>query len=237
MVALYADFTGGIDIAIGAGLMMGVRVTENFNSPYFAKSIMDYWRRWHITMGAWFRDYLYIPLGGSRVISKSRLVFNLFIVWCLTGLWHGANWTFIMWGIMYFAFIAFEKVTGLDKFFAKNRLTAIPGHIYTLFFVMMGWVLFRSESVTEAMQYFTHLFTGWGNTETFTEAGFYWRENAIFFIAAAVFSTPIAKWFSTKAEIFKPLQVLYPIGILCLFIITISFVVKGSYNPFIYFNF
>ena len=159
---IYYDFSGYSDMAIGLGRMFGFKFLENFDYPYISRSITEFWRRWHISLGTWFRDYLYFPLGGSRVKSKRRLVFNLFVVWLLTGIWHGANWTFILWGLMYFVLIALEKLTGLDKILTKNRVLSALGHCYTLFFVMMGWALFRAPSVSEASQYITHLFMGGG---------------------------------------------------------------------------
>jgi len=190
-------------------------------------------------LGTWFRDYLYIPLGGSRVSSKRRLVFNLFIVWLCTGFWHGANWTFILWGLMYFVFITLEKLTGWDRLVSKNRIISILSRCYTLFLVMIGWVLFRAESVLDALQYIGRLFySNDGSALIASNVEVFWlRENAVFFIAAAIFSTPIAKWVYSKAEQSKPLQVAYTALMLLIFIITISYTVKSSYNPFIYFNF
>ena len=232
---IYYDFSGYSDMAIGLGKMFGFHFLENFDYPYISRSITEFWRRWHISLGTWFRDYLYFPLGGSRVKTKSRLLFNLFIVWLLTGIWHGANWTFILWGFMYFVFITVEKLTGLDKFFLKNRLTSMLGHVYTLFFVMMGWVLFRAESLSEAARYIGDLLGG--GSGDIAVAGFWLRENIVFFIAAAVFSAPIAKWTSDKLEGRKFWQIAYPVVMLTVFFFTLTFVVKNAYNPFIYFNF
>jgi len=233
---IYFDFSGYSDMAIGLSKMFGFNILENFNYPYISRSITEFWRRWHISLGTWFRDYLYIPLGGSRVKSKWRLVFNLFIVWLLTGLWHGANWTFILWGLMYFLFIALEKLTGLDKFFINNKVTSVLGFSYTILLVMIGWVLFRAESVSAAVEYITYLFgRGYGNDVS--TAGFWLRENVVFYITAAIFSTPIAKWASNKATHSRTMQVAYTALMVVLFFITISYVVMGSYSPFIYFNF
>ncbi|MCL2079051.1 MAG: MBOAT family protein [Oscillospiraceae bacterium] len=242
---IYYDFSGYSDMAIGLGRMFGFHFLPNFNYPYISRSITEFWRRWHISLGAWFRDYLYFPLGGSRVKSKRRLILNLFVVWLLTGIWHGANWTFILWGLMYFAIICAEKLTGIDKLVLKSKLASAFGHIYTLFFVMMGWVLFRSESIFDAAYYIRDMFaigTAAGGSPANISAGgsaawFWLRENIYFFIAAAVFSTPIAKRAGALAEKYKPLRVIYPVMMLVLFLITISYVVKDTYNPFIYFNF
>ena len=138
---IYFDFSGYSDMAIGLGRMFGFRIRENFNYPYISRSVSEFWRRWHISLGSWFRDYLYIPLGGSRVKSRGRLIFNLFVVWFSTGLWHGANWTFIAWGLMYFVLLCVEKLTGFEKCSVPLWLA----WIYTMLFVVLGWVLFRAE--------------------------------------------------------------------------------------------
>ena len=146
-IQIYFDFSGYSDMAIGLGKMFGFHFHENFNLPYMAGSITDFWRRWHISLGSWFRDYVYFPLGGSRVKSKARHIFNIFAVWLLTGIWHGANWTFIIWGLFYFVLLVTEKKLGLDK------RKVWWGHIYTLFFIIIGWVLFRSDTINHAINY------------------------------------------------------------------------------------
>jgi alginate O-acetyltransferase complex protein AlgI len=147
---IFFDFSGYSDMAIGLGKMFGFRFLENFNFPYISRSISDFWRRWHISLSTWFRDYVYFPLGGSRVSSKWRLVLNLFVVWALTGLWHGADWTFVFWGLFFFALIAFEKVTGFDKWVER---VPVFGNIYMIVFVLIGWVLFRAEGSRHAIDY------------------------------------------------------------------------------------
>ena len=149
MMQLYFDFSGYSDMAIGIGEFFGITLPENFEYPYLACSVGEYWRRWHISLGSWFRDYLYIPLGGSRVKSRGRLIFNLFVVWFSTGLWHGANWTFIAWGLMYFVLLCVEKLTGFEKCSVPLWLA----WIYTMLFVVLGWVLFRAENLTGAVKY------------------------------------------------------------------------------------
>lgn len=155
---IYYDFSGYSDMAIGLGKMFGFHFLENFDYPYVSKSISEFWRRWHISLGSWFRDYVYFPLGGSRVKSKTRLVFNLFVVWFLTGIWHGANWTFIVWGLMYFILIALEKLTRFEK------KLGVLGHVYSMFFVVIGWVIFRAENIGQAVQYIATMldFSGGG---------------------------------------------------------------------------
>ena len=157
---IFFDFSGYSDMAIGLGKMFGFHFLENFNYPYISLSVAEFWRRWHISLGSWFRDYVYIPLGGNRV-SKSRNIFNLFVVWGLTGVWHGANWTFIVWGLMYFVLLTFEKLTGFEK--RKSKPFMVFRWFYTMFFVIMGWVVFRSNSLTDAFVYMKSMFGLNGN--------------------------------------------------------------------------
>jgi alginate O-acetyltransferase complex protein AlgI len=219
---IYYDFSGYSDMAIGLGKMFGFHFNENFNYPYISSSISEFWRRWHISLGTWFRDYVYFPLGGSRVKSKYRLVFNLFVVWTLTGIWHGANWTFLIWGIMYFFLITLEKLTGFLK---KSGLL---GNIYTMLFVIIGWVVFRSISLEQAWMYICSMF-GASPSGMFSEADVFWLKNTVFFyVIGILFAFPIAK------KIPHAIQVS---GIIIGFILSISYMIKGSYNPFIYYNF
>lgn len=231
---IYYDFSGYSDMAIGLGKMFGFSFLENFNYPYISKSISEFWRRWHISLGSWFRDYVYFPLGGSRVDTKKKLLFNLFVVWFLTGIWHGANWTFIIWGIMYFVLISIEKLIGFEKKF--NKLSFIK-HIYTMFFVILGWVIFRSSNITEAFSYMGKMF-GVRASGIF-DAYFYLNivENIIFIIVATIFSAPIYKIINKKVKENKLIALIYVMGMIILFIVAISYILKGAYNPFIYFNF
>jgi alginate O-acetyltransferase complex protein AlgI len=228
---IFYDFAGYSDMALGLGKMFGFHFLENFNYPYISKSISEFWRRWHISLGSWFRDYVYFPLGGSRVDSKARLVFNLFAVRFLTGVWHGANWTFILWGLMYFVLIALEKLTGFDK---KLKFF---GHIYTLFFVIIGWVLFRASDITHAIEYLRAMFGLAGNALYNGISVFELTDNKFFFIAGLLFSFPIAPWLKKKLGNSIISNIIYPILMTAVFIISVSYIVKGSYNPFIYFNF
>ena len=157
MLQIYFDFSGYSDMAIGLGHMFGFRFDENFHYPYAASNITDFWRRWHISLSTWFRDYVYIPLGGSRA-GKSAQIRNLFIVWLLTGVWHGANWTFLVWGLYYFVLLVVEKLTGLAQ------KSSVLTRLYTLLFVVLGWVLFRAESLPVAGAYLAAMFgfgAGW----------------------------------------------------------------------------
>lgn len=159
---IYFDFSGYSDMAIGLGRMFGFHFPENFNFPYIARSITDFWRRWHISLSTWFRDYVYFPLGGSRVDSKRRLVFNLFVVWMLTGIWHGANWTFVFWGFFYFVLLTIEKLTGLDK------KKTIWGYLYTMPCVIFAWVFFRADTMRAALRYVKTML-GIGNVPFYTD--------------------------------------------------------------------
>mgnify|MGYP002537919876 CR=1 FL=1 len=228
---IYFDFSGYSDMAIGLGRMFGFHFLENFNFPYVSKSITEFWRRWHITLSTWFRDYVYIPLGGNRV-SKGRHIWNIFVVWFLTGVWHGANWTFICWGLLYFVLLMFEKLTGFHK---KNGWYM---HIYTMFFVILGWVLFRADSITAAGQYIGNMF-GAGATG-FIDATFIdcVKNSAVIFAAAVIFSFPVVSKVGElleKKPMFK--NVLASVCMVVVFIASILICIKATYNPFIYLNF
>lgn len=185
-----------------------------------------------MSLGTWFRDYVYFPLGGSRVKSKARLVFNLFVVWTLTGIWHGANWTFLCWGLLYFVLLTFEKLTGLGK--KKHAI----GHIYTMLFVILGWVLFRADNLSGAFKYMGAMF-GIGASYLYdSETLMYLSSYKVYFIFGILACFPILKKIKEKIKI-KP-QIYNAVSAVCLmalFIISLSFMIKGSYNPFIYFNF
>lgn len=231
---IYYDFSGYSDMAIGLGRMFGFKFNENFNYPYISKSATEFWRRWHISLGSWFRDYVYIPLGGSRVESKKRLFFNLFVVWALTGLWHGANWTFICWGLMYFAVLSAEKSIGLDKM--ENHV--LVRHLYTMLIVMLGWVIFRADNITDAAIYIKTMFVPGSAGILDAEALVCTKEYIMFLFFGVLFARPFAKKIAkTKLASTKAAEILYVIGMAALFIASVSYLVKGAYNPFIYFNF
>ena len=231
---IYFDFSGYSDMAIGLGKMFGFHFLENFNYPYISSSISEFWRRWHISLGTWFRDYLYFPLGGSRV-GKYRNIFNLFAVWSLTGIWHGANYTFIIWGLMYFVLIAMEKLTGFDKL--QRKSLSCFKHIYTLLFVLLGWVFFRSATVTDAWVYIKSMFGL--NANPFADGIFYgwFIQNGILLAIGAVLCTPLFKKIGEKTKHLVVVEYLAVIGLFILFVLSISALVSSSYNPFIYFNF
>ena len=228
---IFYDFSGYSDMALGLGKMFGFHFLENFDYPYISKSVSEFWRRWHISLGSWFRDYVYFPLGGSRVDTKAKLIFNLFVVWFLTGIWHGANWTFILWGLMYFVLIALEKLTRFDK------KLGVFGHIYTLFFVILGWVLFRANDITHAITYIKSMFGMSRNLIVDETAWLNLTDNKYFFLAALLFSFPVAPWLRKRFNNNWVANIIYPLLLVAVFAVAVSYVVKGSYNPFIYFNF
>jgi len=247
------DFSGYSDMAIGLGKMFGFHFPENFDSPYMSKSISEFWRRWHISLGTWFREYVYFPLGGSRVKSQWRLYTNLLIVWALTGIWHGANWTFILWGLFYFVLISLEKAIGFEKLQQTKgwvgALFRALGHGYTLVMVLIGWVLFRASNLAEAAHYLRSMFQMSLLQGFQSDALRMLGENRVFFILAFLACLPWTSWRTSHNEttaakgsldfsfinIVKGLAL--TISILTMFFISVVYLVKGSYNPFIYFNF
>ena len=229
---LYFDFSGYSDMAIGLGQMFGFRFLENFNYPFISRSITELWRRWHISLGSWFRDYVYIPLGGSRVKTKHRLYLNIFVVWLLTGAWHGAKWTYIAWGMMYFVLLCAERILGWS---GKKTWYS---WLYTIYFFVAGNVVFRSENVTGAIKYLLAMFNIHTSGLTDAKAVYYFAEYIPFLIMGIVAAMPIAVWLRSRTGRFKEvINRLYPIWCAAVFLVALSFVVKGGYNPFIYFDF
>lgn len=228
-IQIYFDFSAYSDMAIGLGKIFGFEFEENFNYPYISKSITEFWRRWHISLSTWFRDYLYIPLGGNRV-GKGRHIFNLFVIWFCTGLWHGANFTFIAWGMYFFIFLLFEKLAKPDKILSKI------GHLYTMLIVIISWVLFRSESLADAVSYIGKMFSF--DFMSFANSNFLWYLSSFAFvlIAGIVFSMPVAKKLESFAVKHK-LTLVKNILLIVLMLLSVSFMFRSSFNPFIYFNF
>lgn len=216
---IYFDFSGYSDMAIGLGELFGFHFQENFNHPYRSKSMTEFWRRWHISLGTWFREYVYIPLGGSRKGMKRQLC-NLLIVWCLTGLWHGASWNFLVWGLYFGVFLTAEKL------FLLRRLEALPGwvsHAYCLIFVAVSWVIFAFDSMADVCTYVKSMF-GLGSGGWIGEAALYYGETwGVFFVVCALCSLGI----------FKMKRAFLPV----LFAASICFLAGGTYNPFLYFRF
>lgn len=231
---IFFDFSGYSDMAIGLGKMFGFHFLENFNYPYISKSITEFWRRWHISLGTWFRDYVYFPLGGSRVKSKLRLVFNLFVVWMLTGIWHGAEWSFFAWGFMYFVLLTAEKLTGFDK--KEGKILNMFKYIYTLLFVIIGWVLFRAETMYHAWTYLKCMFS----FDTLSFDGMAWgyfTQNAIMLAIGVLCCTPVCKRLSNRFESNTIYSIVRIVALCSLFVLCMASLVSNSYNPFIYFNF
>lgn len=230
---IYFDFSGYSDMAIGLGRMFGFHFLENFNYPYVSRSITEFWRRWHISLSTWFRDYVYFPLGGSRVDTQARRYFNLFVVWLLTGIWHGANWTFIAWGLYYFVLLAIEKAAGWEK-----RHTGLWRIVPTFLLVNFGWVLFRAESIGAAAAFIGAMFGAGAEGLWSGAATAALRDNGVIFAFAAIFSAPAAKWLDSRRETQGVSgAALYVMGLLALSVIAFTYIAKGAYNPFIYFNF
>ena len=238
---IFFDFSGYSDMAIGLGRMFGFHFEENFNYPYISKSITEFWRRWHISLGSWFRDYVYFPLGGSRV-GTTRLVFNLAIVWALTGLWHGANWTFILWGALYGVLIIVEKLCNIPKKLEISKSWEIAWRPVTLLAVVLGWVLFRAPDITHAMTYMKSMF-GCGVASTNSDAAtFEFGEIKFLLCAAVLLSAPvfpaIRSWLSARSQ--KGLCIhdsAAGLALLAFFAVSVSCLAMNAHNPFIYFNF
>ena len=235
MLHIYFDFSGYSDMAIGLGRIFGFRFSENFNYPYISASITEFWRRWHISLGGWFRDYLYIPLGGNRV-KPLRHIFNIVVVWAATGFWHGASWNFILWGLLYAVLLLFEKYVLPPKF-----RFAIPMHIYTLLFIVLGFVLFDSASVGEALQCFKAMFGLAGIPAANTASLYYFRSNLVLLLVAVIGATPLPKRIYEKigetAVGGRILAVLTPSAAVASVAVCTAYLIDGSFNPFVYFRF
>ena len=230
---IYYDFSGYSDMAIGLGKMFGFHFLENFNYPYVSKSITEFWRRWHISLSSWFRDYVYIPLGGNRV-SKIKWIFNILIVWMLTGLWHGASWNFILWGL-YFGIILL-----LEKLFLKKILDKLPGFIrwiYSIVLILIGWIIFRANNVTDILFYLKKLFdfSSTNLVNLFIDTNF--SISFIYIIIGIIFIFPIYKVIENKFQNSIIYECINSLICLCLLIICIMFLTSSNYNPFIYFRF
>ncbi|QQS52146.1 MAG: MBOAT family protein [Bacteroidota bacterium] len=234
---IYYDFAGYSDMAIGLGRMFGFTFPENFDSPYTSKSITEFWRRWHITLGHWMRDYLYIPLGGNRVNNKLRLYFNLWLVFLISGLWHGASWNFVIWGAYHGLFLALERLF-LIKLLKKAGIGF--SWLFTFFLVINGWVFFRVESFSESLHFFKLLYGGISLPTVNNSPFGFW----LIFVVAVFFS------FSSSIRAGKNLEIIFHRGskqltvtvislavVIVLYILSLSQIVSSNYNPFIYFRF
>ena len=233
---IYFDFSGYSDMAIGLGRVLGFHFQENFNYPYISSSITEFWRRWHISLGTWFRDYVYIPLGGNRK-GRGRQLFNILVVWMLTGFWHGAAWNFILWGVLFAVLLTVEKLWLLKRL-EESRLLS---HIYTLFFVMLSFVIFNGETLGQAFSDIAGLFGGGGIPLVSQEALYCLSSFKIVLFAGIIGATPAARDFvrriSGKAAGNKLLNVLEPVVLTVLMLVMTAYLVDGSFNPFLYFRF
>ena len=233
---LFYDFSGYSDMAIGLGLIFGFRFMENFNYPYISKSITEFWRRWHISLSTWFKQYVYIPLGGNK-ISPNRTYINLAVVFFLTGLWHGASWNFIFWGLWNGFFIILEKMTGWHKETDKPFINFLK-HIYTIFIFVLGWVMFRADNMHYAAIYLKNMF-GLVKVHDIAYAINYYGDTVevLTFIIALICATPVfSKILEIKQER-KILRSIVNIWLIILFILSTAAVAASTYNPFIYFRF
>ncbi|HIZ43265.1 MAG TPA: MBOAT family protein [Firmicutes bacterium] len=233
---IYFDFSGYSDMAIGLGRIFGFHFRENFRYPYTASSMTDFWRRWHISLGTWFRDYLYIPLGGSRV-PKARWIFNLLVVWAATGLWHGAAWNFVLWGLFYAALLAAEKLW-LGKILEKRKIAA---HIYVILAAVLGFVLFNAVSLAEAADTFRAMFGLAGLPGAGADSLYALRSYGPLLLTAALGATPLPARLWARLSVGRTGKMVCaaaePAAAALLLLVCTAFLVDGSFNPFLYFRF
>ena len=225
---IYYDFSGYSDMAIGLGKIFGFHFMENFQYPYISKSITEFWRRWHISLGSWFRDYVYIPLGGNRV-GKVRQIFNIFVVWALTGIWHGGAWNFLIWGLYFAVLLLIEKLWLLKKL----KKYPVFAHVYTLLFVIIGFVIFNASNMSQAFTYIGSMFGAGALPMISAEALYYLRSYGLVFSAGILGATPLVTKCCAKQ---KRLELLEPVVLCALFVTVVAFLVDGSFNPFLYFR-
>ena len=233
---IYFDFSGYSDMAIGLGAVLGFHFPENFNYPYVATSVKDFWHRWHISLSTWFKEYVYIPLGGNRK-GLPRQLFNILVVWMLTGLWHGADWNFVLWGLFFAVFLILEKI------FLLKPLQKLPvlSHLYTLLLVAVSFVIFDSAGLSEAAAHLGHMFGAGGVPLATGEALYYLGSYAVTFIIAVIGATPYpTRWMNRLSEGPKTgrvLAVAAPVALMALLAVVTAYLVDGSFNPFLYFRF
>ena len=233
MMQIYFDFSGYSDMAIGLGKMFAFDYNENFNYPYIATSITEFWRRWHMSLSSWFRDYVYIPLGGNRV-SKIKWIRNIFVVWLFTGFWHGAAWNFVVWGL-YFAVILL-----IEKLFLKKYLDKLPkifSNIYTCILVMISFIIFNGNGIKDISENLLGLIGYNGIPLVSAESIYYFKSYFIIFVLAIIGSTPLMKMIVNSEKIKKVSNVLEPVFVVTVLLVSTAFIVDGSFNPFLYFRF
>ena len=233
LMQVYFDFSGYSDMAIGLGRMFGFHFLENFTYPFICKSVGEFWKRWHISLGSWFTEYLYIPLGGSRV-KTPRLVFNMMVVWTLTGLWHGAAWTYFLWGFGFGVFLVIERLTGMGKWMSNHKI----GHFYAMFVVVTITVMIRSDDLHVARVFYGSMFglSGAPLWNPLTTA--FLREYGPFLAAGVLFSLPVPELLRDRLHLnVDIMRIVGSVALLALTFIAVTYIAVGSYNPFIYFNF
>lgn len=232
---IYFDFSGYSDMAVGLGKILGFNFPQNFNFPYVSKSISEFWRRWHITLGTWFREYVYIPLGGNRK-GKYRTIFNLFVVWMLTGFWHGASWNFVLWGVYFGVLIIFERL------FLGDLLKKIPTFLqilYTFILVVFGWVMFEFDKLSNVFDFFKTMFLLNSNTLYDSNTLYYLVSYIVVFVLCIFFSNDISQKLITSFKNKYPRFSGYAIAVIAiiLFFVCTAYLVDATYNPFLYFRF
>ncbi|MBR6635542.1 MAG: MBOAT family protein, partial [Clostridia bacterium] len=233
---IYFDFSGYSDMAIGLGKIFGFDFLENFNYPFVSSTVTEFWRRWHMSLGSWFRDYVYIPLGGNRV-SKGRWFFNIFVVWLLTGFWHGAAWNFIIWGLFFAVLLVVEKLF-LKDFLEKTKVIK---RVYIALAVLISFVIFNATDMKEAFQYIGGMFGAGGIPFVSAEMLYYLKSYALVLVLSLIGSTPVIKNTALRLcngeKTVKVINVLEPVVIAALLIVMTAYLVDGSFNPFLYFRF
>lgn len=234
---IYFDFSGYSDMAIGLGRIFGFHFPENFNFPYISKSITEFWRRWHISLGSWFRDYVYIPLGGNRK-GKLRTYINLGLVFLVTGMWHGANWTFILWGIWHGLFVIAERIIGINKWPSNKK--ALLRHVYTIFAFVIGWTMFRANSVIDGLGFISTMLGFYTpEYELFTIDYYLNFKNLVILIVSIFFCTPFFNRIATKYQMDDRYMTLIAknVCLIIIFVVSIIYMAASTYSPFIYFQF
>ena len=233
---IYFDFSGYSDMAIGLGKIMGFDFMENFNYPYISKSVTEFWRRWHMSLGSWFRDYVYIPLGGNRV-SKPRQFFNILVVWLLTGFWHGAEWNFPIWGLYFAVLLLIEKSFLLEKL----KKSKVISHIYVMFLVIISFVIFNADGMGQAFSDLSGMFGFSGIPASSAEFVYYLKSYLLVIVIAIIGATPLPKQIIEKIREKdtgnKIINIIEPVVCIVLFIVITAYLVDGSFNPFLYFRF
>ena len=233
MLQIYFDFSGYSDMAIGLGKMFAFEYNENFNYPYIATSITEFWRRWHMSLSSWFRDYVYIPLGGNRV-SKIKWIRNIFVVWLFTGIWHGAAWNFVVWGLYFAVILLIEKIL-LKKYL--DKMPKIFSNIYTCILVMISFIIFNGNGIKDISENLLGLIGYNGIPLVSAESIYYFKSYFIIFVLAIIGSTPLMKMIVNSEKLKKVSNVLEPVFVVIILLVSTAFIVDGSFNPFLYFRF